>query len=161
MSRAAIRSAVTAWFAPPAVAGLSTVHRARPKLVPAADFHLGDGNGSGAVAMVHLPNDVETRKAAGGAHDGEKFNVHDVAVEIEFQSTKPDALDAYDDHDAIMDAFVARIRADRTLGAPGVVWQAGEGGTGIRVELAEPVTAGQVLKINAVVRFEAWEYVAA
>lgn len=159
MSRAAVRAAITAYFTPASLSLVGAVYAGRPKLIPAQAYNLSQNNGSGAVICVHLPTDVERRVAVGGPTAGEKFNVHDAALEVFFSSVKADAVAAQQDSDTVLDSIVARIRADRTLGAPTVIWQAGEGTTGIRVELAEPDINPQAVTITAVVRFEAWEYV--
>ncbi len=163
MGRASVRATIAAYFAPGNVAGLSTTYRARPKEIPAQAFKLSVGSGSGAVLVIHMPNDDEKRIAMGGATSGGKFDVHDVAMEILFASTKPDALAAQDDHDALIDAFMARFHADRTFGSTnGVpIFQAGEGPAGIRIELTEPVLSKQSFILNGVIRFEAEEWVLA
>ena len=167
MGRADCRTAITTYLTGRAVPGVGAVHPARPKLVDASELDLAGMGGSGAVLIVHLPKDRRLRRALGGRTGGEKTAVHDVALEVLFASVKPDALAAQDDHDQILDAIVAAVEADRTLGCgyqpsgqpAGPIWQAGEGDAGIDVEMAEPVLSGQVLRINAVIRFEAWEWV--
>lgn len=160
MGRASVRTAIAAWFAPPNVTMLNTVYASRPKNLPATDFKLALNNGSGAVMVIHLPDDSEVRTAVGGATSGEKFNTHHVALEVMFQSVKVDGVAAQEDHDTLMDAIIARIRQDRTLGTGGTpIWQAGEGTAGIKVQLAEPDVGKQNVIINAVIHLDALEYV--
>jgi len=161
MGRATVRAAVAAWFAPANVAGLNSTFAARPKDIPGTAFNLGGNNGSGSVLIVHLTDDSEVRTAVGGAHSGEKFNTHHIALEVIFQSVKVDAIAAHADHDALIDALMVQIRADRTFGTNGnPIWQAGEGAEGIKVQLAEPVLGKQNIIINAVIHLDALEYVA-
>jgi hypothetical protein len=162
VGRASVRAAIAAYFTPATVAGLSTTYAARPKLIPEQAFNLALNGGSGAVLIVHLTTDDEHRVAVGGATSGWKFNVHDVALEIKFQSVKADAVVAQADHDALIDALMVRFRADRTLGTGGVpIWQAGEehdlGNVGIKLDMAEPVLGKQNVLIDCVLRFQAFE----
>lgn len=162
MGRASVRAAIAAYFAGQVIPNLTTVYRARPKLIPASAYGLSTGNGSGGVLIVHLTSDDEVRRAFGGMTGGRKTDVHQVALEVRFQSLKVDAMAAQDDHDALMDGIIGSIRADRTLGtAANPIWEVGEDPDGIKVEMAEPKLVKQVLKINAVVRFNAWEWVVA
>lgn len=161
MGRASVRAAIAAYFAPANVAGLSTLYRARPKSIPAQAFKLAAGSGSGAVLVIHLATDEERRLTLGPPTAAQKFNVHDVAMELLFQSVKVDALAAMDDHDALVDALMVRFRTDRTLGSTnGVpIWQAGEDPAGIKLELSEPKLGKENLIVNGVIRFQAYEVV--
>lgn len=165
MGRAAVRLAVAAYFAPPNTANVATLYRSRPKVVPGQAYNLAAMGGSGAVVIVHLTRDPEVREAMGGLTSGERYNRHQVALEIRLQSVKPEAMDAQDDYDAVVDSIFAMIHADRTLGtgggATGAVWQAGEGPAGIVHQPAEPVLTKQSVRLDGVVRFEAWEWVQA
>lgn len=162
MGRASVRAQIASYLSPASVGhGLGTTYRARPKNVPAEAFQLGAGGGSGAVLVVHLTRDDEHPVTIGPETAAQKFNVHDVTVEVFFQSTKDDAMVAMDDHDALIDALMARLRADRTLGSTAYVpiWQAGRDEFGIQVDFAEPVLSNQILKIDGVIRFRAFEEV--
>jgi hypothetical protein len=58
MSRATIRAAMAAWLQPPAVAGINTVYRSLPKIIPGQAFFAGvTGVNSGCVAMIHVARD--------------------------------------------------------------------------------------------------------
>ena len=161
MGRATVRAAIAAYFAPSQVTGLSTTYRSRPKQIPSTAFKLSANAGSGAVLVIHLPNDDEKRLTLGPPSAAQKFNVHDVAMELLFQSAKPDSMVAMDDHDALIDALMIRFRADRTLGTGGSpIWQAGEGTEGIKVELEKPILSKQSTIVNGVIRFQAYEDVA-
>lgn len=160
MGRATVRAAIAAWLTPASIAGLTTVYPSRPKQIPAQDFGLGTGGGSGAVLVVHLAADDETRIAVGGPTSGKKTVTHKAALEVLFQSVKPDAVAAMADHDTLIDNLMARIRADRTFGTAGnPIWQAGEGPEGIRLELTEPVLGAQNVIVNAVARFDVVEQI--
>lgn len=163
MGRATVRATIAAYFAPVNVAGLTTTYRSRPKLITAQAYGLAAGGGSGAVLVIHLPNADEKRMAMGGAVSGGKFDIHEVSMELMFQSMKVDSMAAMDDYDALIDAFKARFRADRTLGsADGVpIWQAGEGPNGIKHEGGLPVLGKQNTIINSVIRFDAYEWIEA
>jgi hypothetical protein len=159
MGRAAVRKAVTEWLATAPMPTLGNVLRARPKTITPAMFMPSVGAGSKSVIVVHLSHDNETRAALGGKNSGEKFDKHTVALEIIFQSTKG-AMEAQDDHDDLIDAIKARLRADRNLGAPMVIWQAPDK-SGYDLQFAEPVLGNQTVLIAAVLTFQALEYIMA
>jgi len=158
---ASVRAQIAAYFAPPNVAGLSTVYRSRPKRIDPNDFDLSVGGGSGAVLVIHIPRGHETRLTMGPTNAAQKYDVHNIAMELLFQSVKVDTMAAQDDHDALIDALKVRFRADRTLGSTNgaPIWQAGQDPAGIDVELAEPELGKQNFILNGVIRFEAWEIV--
>jgi len=162
MGRASVRAAIAAYFTPASLAGLTTTYAAPPKEIPAQAFGLSAGSGSGAVLIVHLTDEDESRIALGGAHDGGKFDTHHIAIELMFQSVKSDAIAAQADHDALIDAFMTLFRADRTLGTGGVpIFQAGEDSAGIKTMVVQPVLGKQNVILNSVIRFNALEFVEA
>lgn len=131
MSRAIVRAGVRAWLTGQ-VAGINTVYRAIPKVIPANAFVAGQtGATAGCVAMVHIASDRESRIAMGGEHGGWKRVDYEVDIQLFFRHTAPSValgddagLVASDELDAIVETLKARIRADRTAG--GTVWQWGE-----------------------------------
>lgn len=137
MSRATIRAAMAAWLAPPAVAGINTVYRGQPKIIPGQAFFAGvTGVNSGCVAMIHIARDTEKRIAIGGPTSGKKRIDYTVEFRLLYRlvrsasTTGGDAgLDATDEFDAIVDALKARIRADRTANSA-AIWQWGEADLG-------------------------------
>lgn len=164
MGRATVRAQIATYFAPANVAGLSTTYRARPKEIPGQAFNLSANGGSGAVLVIHLPDDEVRRVTLGPAGTGsQKFDVHQVALELMFRSVKPDAQVAQDDHDALVDALMARFRADPTFGSTNLVpiWSAGETPFGVKKSFTEPKLSKQEFVCNGVIRFEAQEVVIA
>lgn len=132
MSRATVRAAISSWLTG-AVSGINTVYSAFPAVMPGqAFFGSGPGVSSGAVAVVHIQSESETRVAFGGPTSGKKRVDYIVELHVFFRSITPaglnsdQAVDAADALDTIIDALKARIRADRTAGSPDV-WQWGEG----------------------------------
>lgn len=127
MSRAVIRAALAAYIAPPNIAGLNKVYTSQPKIIQGPEFFQPGltGFASGAVASVFIEREVELRKALGGATSGKKRINYDIAILIQFRSTKPRSEDAMDDYDALIERLKVRIRTDRTLGSPSI-FQAGE-----------------------------------
>lgn len=133
MSRATIRAALAAWLAPPNVAGINTVYRAMPRIIPGQAFFpaIAAGTGMGCVAMINIVAEAEARKAIGGANSGWKRVDYVVEIQLFFRSNKPaalnsdGALEAMDAFDAIVNALKVRIRADRTANSS-AVWQWGE-----------------------------------
>lgn len=160
MGRASVRAQIASYFSPANVgATLSTTYRSRPKTIPGQAFNLAANGGSGAVLIVYLTDDEETRLTMGPPNAAQKFNKHNVALEVRFQSVKADAQVAQDDHDALIDAIMIQFRKDRTLGSTsGVpIWQAGEGPEGIKFVPSEPKVSKEAFIANGVIRFQAWE----
>jgi hypothetical protein len=165
MSRKAARNAVATWLAPPNVAGLNTVYTGEPRLVRDEDYIAGVQPPvlSGAVGFPFVERQHEQRIAVGGATGGMKMITYELAFAVRFKSAQKKGEDADDDHDSVIDAVVARIRSDRTLG--GAFWQAGEGdtrfGQDIDVVSGTPKqrTKDGPIIIWSVVRFKAIEMV--
>ena len=131
MSRALVRSSVTAWFAPPNVTGLYTIARSFPKRFTPGMFRSAAGGGqpglfSGAVGVVFIVGDSEHREALGGQNSGKKRVEYVVELQMMQHSVHPHAEDAMDDFDLMVDAAKARLRADRQIGTAGLLFQAGE-----------------------------------
>ncbi|MHB8671095.1 MAG: hypothetical protein ACYDAD_11175 [Acidimicrobiales bacterium] len=151
MGRATVRAAIAAFFAPPAVPVLNTVYNAQPKLVNGQDFYAGTtGANSGAVGWPFLTSQEEERIAVGGV----KEVIHDARLVVVFRSERGTAQAAMTDYDALVDACVARLRSDHTLGSQ--VFQSGEGttlfGKDIVIHHHHPLTTrnGQVIGAFAV-----------
>jgi hypothetical protein len=162
VSRANVRAAVAQWFDPGAVPGLFAIHRAEPKIIPGSDYGLeafgtNVGNGSGAYAVVHIADERETRIAIGGAHSGMKHITYDVALVIHFRSVKPDAIEAMDDYDTLIEAVKQRLRADRNLGQPTSVWQAGSDPGDIHIQSDLPAQDDGSVYIWSVMEFKVIE----
>lgn len=138
MSRASVRTAIAAYFGGTLVPGtagtyrggtipaLGTLYLAKPKRFPATDFTAGQASGaqSGAMAVVLLPRQRETRRTFGRGV-GIKRVAYDASLDVYHLSTARDAIAAQNDFDALLEAVETRLRADPTLG--GAVFSAGEG----------------------------------
>jgi hypothetical protein len=168
MSRATVRRAIRTHFAQPKIDGLNTIYRTQPRIIPGDAFFTGSGGDeSGAVAYVHLERKTEHRIAPPrGA--GKKRIIYDAALVVLFRSTRAvtvgDAQDpaeaSIEDHDNVLDAIEARLRADATL--EGVVFSAGEGAEMHQDDITTladlPRLEGEVLTIWTVVRFKVSEW---
>lgn len=152
-TRAAARAAIAAWFAPPNVAGLNTIYRAEPRVIPTNAYFAGTvpGTRTGAVGVIHILSKHEQREAMGGAHGGIKRVDYECALELVVYSSQRTAEQAADDFDALTDAVESRLRADRTLGSADV-WQAGE--KDIDIEYFQPHLTAQWIKNFAAVKFD-------
>jgi hypothetical protein len=94
---------------------------------------LADGRGRGAVMCVHIGQTKETRHSTGGI-----FKVpYAIQLYVWHLSLVPTVQDAQADRDDLVEAIIARIHADPTLG--GTVVQAGEGVDGIDISTPPPV----------------------
>lgn len=118
------------------------------------------GRGMGAVMSIHISGDSERRIALGGPTSG--FKARPVALELwVWHYARTTVIeDAQADLDDLLDAIVARIHGDRTLG--GAVVEAGESQRGIQrntgaVPQAEPGTPPTVRQ-EAVISFDATIY---
>lgn len=168
MGRAFVRQAVATWLAPPAVAGLNTVYPAPPRWAPGEDFFAGAAAGtpSGAIAFVHLEDQVRRRIAWQGPTPGGKLSIFTVGLGFRFVSNEAEVQDAQADHDAILDALIVRLEQDKQLGTgPSTqnptpaeqLLQAGEGdsslGTDIHVTSDLPKQTRTQVVIWSLVRF--------
>ena len=161
MSRATIRAAVAQYFAPPAVAGINTVFRSKPKIIQQQDFSGGvAGVVSSAVLEVYIERSREHREAFGGPNSGKKRIDHEVGLILHFQSNERRAEDAMDAFDQMHEAILQKLRADHTL-ANGAVWQAGEGSRGIETLSDIPKTDKDLTIVTAIVRCDVTEWITA
>lgn len=161
-----MRAAVTAWFTGADLPFLGTVYPSRTQIDEAdyeSEMNASAANGSGAVMVVNLPRERRSRKALSGWEFLQDVAVHSVALEIFFATLSGDPVAAQADHDTLIDAVVARIRSSPSLGNSQVVWAAAEGDEGLSVDQGAPYTDDDatVVYIPAVVRFDAWEWIAA
>lgn len=174
MGRVFVRQTVAAWFQPPQVAGLYTVYAAIPRRMLGQDFFASApaGTPSGCVMAPHIEEQSRRRIVLHGATPGGKMADYTVALLVRFasnqqslQSTQPVAPDATDDHDAIIDAIVARLELDKTLGTAGLtpnLFMAGEGDTyaapDIHVHSQIPRLSKNMITIWSSIRFRVLEY---
>ena len=144
MSRASIRHAVGTYLRSPQIAGVGTVFDSPPKISVAGDAfeNLPAGSPTGAVVYVEILQAQEIREALGGPVAGAKLVTYDLRIHLLARSSQAAAEAAMDDHDAIVDLILQRLRADRTLGTAGAILQAGEGAAGITVQTGMPKRTG-------------------
>lgn len=131
MSRATVRAAIANYLNTAGIIGLASdgVKQFPAKFTPEMEFYQGEdpGHSSGAIIYLFFENQSETRIALGGAHDGRKAIEYTVALDCFMRSTHRKSEDAGADNEAFLDSLEAAIRADRNAGAPGVIFQWGEG----------------------------------
>jgi hypothetical protein len=167
VSRAEVRAAVATFFAPPNVVGLNKVFQAEPRLVQGQDFFAGvaAGTGYGAVGIVHIESERESRRAFGGATSGKKRIDYEVALIVKYRSdlvatTDINTIGAYD---ALIENIKTRLRSDRTLGSPTTIFQAGEGDTlgGPDIEILSdlPKKEGNIVHIWTAIRFKVVQFI--
>lgn len=115
----------------------------------------------GAVMSVHLAAMTETRLTIGGTLN----RPYNAELYLWWYTDQPPTTAAQATFDDLLDAVVARIRADPTLGmgvgsgAPTIVTQAGEGDRGITVNSAPPYTEPSRFAFgSAVVSFDVSTY---
>jgi hypothetical protein len=130
MSRSTIRAAVASYLEGAGITSLTTVFAYPPKLTPEGDFYQGSApdHKSGAVVYLWITGQKEQRIAVGGFTNGRKMVSYEFVLDCYFRSTTPKSEDAATENDAFIDSLISEIRANRIAGAPGVVFQWGEGG---------------------------------
>lgn len=165
MSRKTTRHYVQQWLANPPIPGIGTVFPSPPKISRTSDGFEGapQGTPSGSVIYVEVFDSHETRDAYGGPLAGKKRITHIVRLHLLFRSRQRKAEDAMDDHDDQLEAILARVRSDRTLGTallPSPLLQAGEGDYGIRAQSGLPKTVGTgTVQVWTAIDFEAQEQI--
>lgn len=160
MSRATVRAAVAAFFAPPAVPGLNRVYTSMPKRVEGTNFRNMQPSGtySGAVAIINIESESETRRSIGGEHSGWKRVSYTVALDIYTHSVHQLAEDAMADFDTVVDGVKAHLRSDRRLEDYPQIFEAGE--IFLDGEYGEPrVLQDGSTEIWGTVRFEVSEFI--
>jgi len=146
MSLSAVSEAIYDYMEPSAsnIPNLGALYRALPKVADEADLFqfTPPGLSVGATIYYFATDQKETRTALGGppppyGGGGHKFVEYTFAFLIYFKSDSPAVIDGQIAYDAFKDAFVARVRANRTAGTDaaeyggngtGTIFQWGEGG---------------------------------
>jgi len=129
VSRATVREAIASYLESADIDHLVTVKRFPPKFTPENEFFDDEdpGHSSGVIVFLYFQSQSETRIALGGLHDGRKAVEYTVLMDCYLRSLHVKAEDAASDNEDFIDSLTAAIRADRVAGAPGVVFQWGEG----------------------------------
>lgn len=131
MGRATVRAAIQSYLQNAGITYLGKVFAHPPKWTNEDDFMLNGypGQGSGVVIYIHLRRQSEFRMALGGATGGMKMRPHKCVLICLMNSKKSNAEEVDADNDTFIDSLVSTIEANRTAGAPAVVFQWGEGDT--------------------------------
>jgi len=149
MPSAGIRSAIVRYFT--GTTGLTSVSKDEPWYM---DGQMWVQNGlEGTAAFIHIDHQTETRSAM-----GQKAVTYDVALVIAYQYRIPTdtagGMDTWvDGLDTVLDAIVAKLRADQTLGcgSAGPVWSAGNQDMDIAIQRELPMRdGGKVWSVNYV-----------
>lgn len=165
MSRAKVRSAVSAYLQPPTVAGLNVVLDTQPKDLGGLEFTSGKpGETSGAIAVVFIGQQTEQPRTWDGAGGGRE-TTYMAELRVFHRSTEPTAKAAMDAFDALIDAICQRLRSDPWLGlgqvgasAQGLISAAHEG---LEVQFGDPELGnpdGGWIETWAVIRFPVLEW---
>jgi len=148
VSRKTTRHMVADYLRAADILGVGTVFASPPKISTSRDAfaNVPAGTASGSVVYVEILQSAEVRVAVGGPTAGKKIVTHQLRLHLLFRSTQRVAEDAMDDHDDIIEALLALLRADRTLGtttsSPSPIFQNGEGDAGITVATGMPKESG-------------------
>ena len=154
MSAATVRAAIVAYLSTPPIPGLGKLYAAEPFFSPGSDRDplTGGSPGAGAVGFVWITESQEERASLPAVY-GSKAVEHATTIALKYsylRQATTSGPDAYvDPLDGLLDAVVARVRADPTFASNGVIFQAGEGllgaaaGKDIVVHWGQPVLVGQ------------------
>lgn len=182
MGRLQVRQAVTAAIQAAKIPYVGVVYPARPVIASEQSYyHAMNGeaieasdNGSVCIMVINIAKDSRTRKAAVGRDAVNDAWVHPIIVELFFASTgtgelggPQQGIGAQLDYDSIVDNLTDFVRANATMGTPGLVnsgvWSAGEFKAGVQHQQSAAFTLddeGMTVCIWGNVRFEAWEWIA-
>ena len=115
--------ALQSWLAPPAIIGLNAVYDAAPWFTDGADFTLSAELGWGAIGVLDVAHEEETRIAMGGSHGGLKLGLYQVGILVIFQQVVPQLSDqraaatSYRRaRNGLLKAIKMRLREDRVIG---------------------------------------------
>jgi len=111
---------------------LNVVYSFPPKFTPegevmGTDLPNTSGISSGAAIYLYIPETNDERIALGGEHNGRKMITYDVHLICVFFSEHSLSQNAGADNLTFTDGLKTAIRADRTCGGSGPIFQWGEG----------------------------------
>lgn len=166
MGRAAVRSAVQAFFEAANLPYVGTVFPSRAYIhgedyeFNAANYYVGSANGTSAVLVVNIPRRKRKRIAMTGRGGVNDTDIFPITLEIFLANVAGSPTDAQADYDTIADEIVLLIRGNPLLGNSTSVWSAGEFNAGVEDEQSAPFTdaEGTTVFIVGTVRFEVWEW---
>lgn len=175
MSRTTVRQAVTDFMAQPAIPGLSAWFRSPPWFLDGDAWNLADQLGSGAVGMVHVTDESESRitmpavqPLQPGAPIGQKAVRYKIGLVVLYQYLLPSGTlvpvpsdDYISALDATLDGVVERLRSDPNLGQPDVIFQAGQDQDDIKIHSDLPRRLPAKILAWSVVEFNLTEIVQA
>jgi hypothetical protein len=144
MSRKSVRHAAQQYLSAAQIPGVGTVFASPPKVARSSDAYanLPAGTPSGSVLFVEVMTIREKRLGFGGPTNGTKETRYTLRLQLLFRSRQGKSEDAMDDHDDQVEAILAKLRADRTLGTNGTIIQYGQSPSGISVSTGLPKEGG-------------------
>lgn len=149
----------------PQIPGLGIVKRGFAKRINNVDYTLDEIADTGCMMVVQLERGNERRVAFGGATSGVKRRLHEANLHCFVRSTAAFAEDAQDFTDALLEAIIDRVHADRTCGSGGIEvggFQVGEGDAPqFDWDMAPAETASELTKLYLHIVFDVLEYVQA
>ena len=134
-TRAEVRTAIVSFFegkigVTGTIPALAQVYGFPEKIMAESDMYqdFNPGLDEGAFMFVHLMNSHDQRIAIGGPTSGQKWVEYECTLTVVFRSSAQLSSDAGLANETMTDSIVAAIRSDRHAGAPGTIFQWGEGG---------------------------------
>jgi len=169
-SRVAVTSAIQNYLQNSGITYLSNVYAYPAKFTPEGDFFDGEdpGTQSGALIYMRLANQHDVRVSLQGLPSGGKMTYYTLELTCIFRSQKPKSEDAGLDNDTFLDSLLEAIRASKTAGTTGVIWQWGEGSTrggqdlDLEVFYPRPLAgANAVTQTNSLLKISVLQYASA
>lgn len=157
----------TRTYRAPQIAGLGVTRKSWAKRDDHRDYYLNmaPGTATGSQLVAQVAAGTEKRVAFGGATSGGKKVTYDIDLHFYIRSTAGYAEDVQDDSFALLDAALARLRADRTCGSGGLEqggFQIGEGADlGLSWEMSQARSTAEGTRAYLRIYFQATEYVEA
>jgi hypothetical protein len=136
VSRSTVRAAIVTYLTAKSSSGdssisyLTNVFGFPAKYTPGREFYDGEDPGilNGAMIYLYFGSDNQRRIALGGAHSGKKYRDYVLTLDCFFRSQEQLSQTAGLNNETFLDDLVTEILADRNAGAPGTIFQWGEGG---------------------------------
>jgi hypothetical protein len=157
MSDQAVRAAIQAFLASPELPGVQKVYKDVPWFIDGAQWNVAGNDGWAGIISVHLNTSQESRVTLPALTGSKQVN-HTIGLVIQYQYLIPtyfapgEAEDSWvDGLDIIVDGIKDRIRSNPTFNSNGIIFQAGQDDSDIRITRDVPtIDVGRVVAWNLI-----------
>jgi hypothetical protein len=162
MSRATVRAAIASFLTPPAVLHLDVFYPEVPApfLNKPANLNFPATTTNRGWAALFFESDLERSITTNDADPCNKELEHTASLRLVYRSRAAPET-AQNEFDAFVDSLHTRLRSDRRMGAPSVIFEAGMGDYGIQGTYSEPqmLPTSRLVTCEGIVRFHVVEMV--